>query len=104
MLNSNLVKNPIVPGSRLSKNEGGAVVDTTMFKQMIGNLMYLIATRPNLMYSICLISRYMERPTEIHLQAAKRILRYLKGTAKLGIAYKRGGEEELVGFVDSDYA
>jgi hypothetical protein len=46
----------------------------------------------------------MERPTEIHLQVAKRILRYLKGTAELGIAYKRGGEEEFVGFTDSDYA
>jgi hypothetical protein len=104
MLNSNSVKNPIVPGSRLSKNEGGAAVDTTIFKQMIDSLMYLAATRSDLMYSICLISRYMERSTEIHLQAAKRILRYLKGTAELGIAYKRGGEEELVGFSDSDYA
>jgi hypothetical protein len=103
MLNSNSVKNPIVPGSRLSKNEGGAAVDITIFKQMIGNLMYLTATRSDLMYSICLISRYMERPTEIHLQAAKRILRYLKGTAELGIAYKRREEEELVGFADSDY-
>jgi len=104
MLNSNSVKNPIVPGSKLSKNEGGAAVDTTMLKQMISSLMYLTATRADLMYSICLISRYMERPTEIHLQVAKRILRYLKGTAELGIAYKRGGEEEFVGFTDSDYA
>ena len=98
------MKNLIVPGSRLSKNEGGAAVDTTMFKQMIGSLMYLTATRPDLMYSICLISRYMKRSTEIHLQAAKRILRYLKGTTELGIAYKRGGEEEFMGFVNNDYA
>ena len=80
MLNNNLVKNPIIPSSRLSKNEGGAVVDTTMFKQMIGSLMYLTATKLDLMYPIYLISRYMERLIEIHLQAAKRILRYLKGT------------------------
>ncbi|XP_062014728.1 secreted RxLR effector protein 161-like [Rosa rugosa] len=60
--------------------------------------------RPDLMFSISLISRYMERPTELHTQAAKKILRYLKGTAELGIAYRRGGEEKLVGFADSDYA
>uniref|UniRef100_A0A6N2LT56 Reverse transcriptase Ty1/copia-type domain-containing protein n=1 Tax=Salix viminalis TaxID=40686 RepID=A0A6N2LT56_SALVM len=79
-------------------------VNTTTFKQMIGSLMYLTATRPDLMYSVCLISRYMERPTELHLQVAKRILRYLKGTAELGIAYKRGKEETLIGFADSAYA
>jgi hypothetical protein len=72
----------------LSKNEGGAAVDTTMFKQMIGSLMYLTATRPDLMYSICLISRYMERSTEIHLQAAKRILRYLKKRLSWGLLTK----------------
>ena len=104
MLNSNSMKNPIVPGFRLSKNGGGAAVDATKFKQIIGSLMYLTAMRPDLMYSVCLISRFMERPTELHLQAAKRILRYLKGMAELGIAYKRTGEESLVGFADSDYA
>ena len=82
------MKNLIVPGSRLSKNEGGAAVDTTMFKQMIGSLMYLTATRPDLMYSICLISRYMKRSTEIHLQAAKRILRYLKKRLSWGLLTK----------------
>ena len=104
MLNSNSMKNSIIPGFRLSKNGGGAAVDATKFKQIIGSLMYLTAMRPDLMYSVCLISRFMERPTELHLQAAKIIIRYLKGTTELGIAYKRSGEESLVGFADSDYA
>ena len=66
--------------------------------------MYLTTTRPDMMFVVCLISRYMTRPMEIHLQAAKRALRYLKGTVNYGIHYKRGGEGELLAFTDSDYA
>ncbi|CAI0429344.1 unnamed protein product [Linum tenue] len=58
------------------------------------------------MYSVCLLSRYMEHPTRQHVLAAKRVLRYLKGTIRFGIWYKRRceGEEELLGYTDSDYA
>ncbi|XP_062020736.1 secreted RxLR effector protein 161-like [Rosa rugosa] len=67
--------------------------------------MYLTATHPDIMFSVSLISRYMAKPTELHLQAAKRIMRYLKGTANYGILYKKGGrDEELLAFTDSDYA
>lgn len=104
MSSCNQVNNPIVPGSKLSKQGGGIEVDTTEFKQMVGSLMYLTATRPDLMYSVCLVSRYMERPTEQHLLAVKRIMRYLKGTEDFGIMYSRKGGRELVAFTDSDYA
>ena len=66
--------------------------------------MYLTATRPDIMYGVSLISRYMESPTEIHLLAAKRILRYLQGTKDFGLFYKKGEKSDLIGFVDSDYA
>ena len=66
--------------------------------------MYLTATHPDLMFSVSLISRYMECPTDSHFQAAKRILRYIKGTIVFGIFYKKGGRAELVGYSDSDYA
>ena len=56
------------------------------------------------MYSVSLISRYMESPTELHLLAAKRILRYLQGTRNLGIYYKKGEKSNLMGYTDSDYA
>ena len=56
------------------------------------------------MYSVSLISRYMENPTEIHLLAAKRILRYLQGTRDFGLFYKKGEKLELFVFTDSDYA
>ena len=66
--------------------------------------MYLIATRPDMMFVVSLISRYMENPTELHLLAAKRVLRYLKGTTEFGIFYKKRGDDELVAYTDSDYA
>lgn len=100
----NWVQNPIVPGCKLVKDEAGAVFDATTYKQMVGSLMYLIATRPDLAYVVSLISRFMERPTNLHYQAVKRVFRYLKGTTELGIFYKRGGEEKLVGYSNSDYA
>jgi len=56
------------------------------------------------MFIVGLISRYMEKLTEMHLQASKRILRYLKGTMELGIGYRKGGEGSLIAFIDSDYA
>ena len=66
--------------------------------------MYLTATRPDLMFVVSLLSRYMERPTDLHLQATKRVLRYLKGTMDYGIFYSKGGNTKLMGFTDSDYA
>lgn len=106
MMESNSVGSPIVPGFKVSKDEAGVTVDETNYKQLVGSLMYLTATRPDMMFVISLISRYMEKPTELHLQEAKRALRYLRGTVNYGIFYKKGGngECELLGFTDSDYA
>jgi hypothetical protein len=68
--------------------------------------MYMLATRPDMAFSVCLAARYMERPIEMHLVALKRILRYLKGTLNLGILYKCKTDKNLVlqGWSDSDYA
>lgn len=79
-------------------------MDETYFKQIVESLMYLTATRPNLMFIVSLISRYMGKPTELHFQAVKRVLRYLNGTTDFGIFYKKGGSKSLVGYTDSDYA
>lgn len=104
MSTCNGVNNPIVPGVKLSKKGGGAVLDTTLYKQMIGSLMYLTVTRPDLTFVVCLASRYMENPTEAHFQVLKRVLRYVKGTTELGIMYKRGGNKGFHAYTDSDYA
>ena len=89
MEKSNSVHNPIVLGFKLVKDEGGVKVDKNYYKQIVGSLMYLIATKPDMMFVVSLISRYMENPTEFHLQGAKRMLRYLKEATEFGIFYKR---------------
>ena len=104
MRNCNPVKNPIIPGFKLAKDEGGVSVDATTYKQMVSSLMYLTATRPDLAFVVSLISRFMERPTELHQQAVKRVLRYIKGTTELGISYQRGEEEKLAAYTDNNYA
>ncbi|KAL8123001.1 hypothetical protein AgCh_011103 [Apium graveolens] len=104
MEGSNSVRNPIVPGSKLSKDEAGVKVDETYFKQIVGCLMYITTTRPYLTFVVSLIARFMAKPTEMHYQVAKRVLKYLKGTTNFGILYKRGEVGALVGFTDSDYA
>lgn len=96
--------NPMAPGYMLQKDEAGIKVSETYFKQIVGSLMYLTATRPDLMLAVSLINRYMANPTELHYQATKRVLRYIQGTTDYGILYKKSGAEELVGFTDSDYA
>nr|KYP69898.1 Retrovirus-related Pol polyprotein from transposon TNT 1-94 [Cajanus cajan] len=104
MENCNEVKNPIVPGTRLSKNDAGTKVDATLFKQVVGSLMYLTTTQPYLMYGVSLISRFMSSPIESHWFAAKRILRYLKGTTELGIYYKKGENAKIVAYSNNDFA
>ena len=104
MEESNSIHSPIVTGFKLFKNENGVNVDATFFKQMVGSLMYLTSTRPDLMFVVSLISRYMGQPTKLHLQTAKRVLRYLRGITNLRIFYKKEGNDKLVAFTDSDYA
>lgn len=104
MEDSNSVQNPIIPGFKISKDENGVEVNGSFYKQLVGSMMYLTATRPDIMYAVSLLSRYMSTPTELHLSAAKRVLRYLQGTIGFGILYQKGGNKELVGFTDSDYA
>ena len=103
MWSCNSVKNPIVPGTAISK-EGSRVADATIYQQLVGCLMYLTVTRPDLMFVVCLIARFMSDPKEEHFLIAKRILRYLKGTLEFGIFYKRSQEMKLIGYTDSDYA
>ena len=71
---------------------------------MIDSLLYLTASRPNIMFSVCMCSRFQASPKEAHLVAVKRILRYLKNTLSIGLWYLKGARFQLVGYSDSDYA
>ena len=103
MWNCNALKFPMDPKKSIGKDEGGKRVDTTQFKSMIGGLRYLVHTRPNIAYSVGIVSRYMEKPTVMHELAAKRILCYVRGTLNYGLVYVKGsGSELLTGCSDSD--
>ena len=67
MAESNPVSNSIVPGTKLNRDDQGVQVDESYYKQVVGSLMYLTTTRPNMMLSVSLISRFMSRPTKLHL-------------------------------------
>ena len=86
-------------GLKLNKDHEGKKVDNTLYKQIVGSLMYLTAIRPDIMYSVSLINRYMENPTKMHMLAAKRILRYLQGTRDFGIFYRKGGKQFGLGLL-----
>jgi hypothetical protein len=75
-----------------------------MFKRLVGSLMYMTTTRPDIMYSVSLISRFMESPQNSHWQVGKRILRYIAGTTGYGILYSKANNFGLIGYTDSDFA
>ncbi|KAL8089981.1 hypothetical protein AgCh_039442 [Apium graveolens] len=78
-------KHPMNPKEVITKAQGGKEVDVTFYKSLIGGLRYLVHTRPDIAYSMGIISRFMEKITSMHLNAAKRVLRYVKGTLNYGL-------------------
>ena len=75
------------------------------YRQLVGSLIYLMATRPDICSAVTHLSRFLESPTELHMKSAKRVLRYLAGTAELGIKFEKGGDSlNLTCFSDSDWA
>ncbi|XP_059276203.1 secreted RxLR effector protein 161-like [Lycium ferocissimum] len=85
-------------------HDGKDLEDATMYRQLVGSLIYLTLTRPNISYVVGVMSRYMQNPKKPHLEAVQRILRYIEGTFGYGIIYKKGGDCKLVGYCDADYA
>ena len=79
-------------------------MDIKVYRSMIGSLLYLYASRPDIMLSVCMCARFQANPKGFHLVAVKRILRYLVHTPNLGLWYPKGSTFELLGYCDSDYA
>lgn len=105
MLHCNPSKVPMHPKDIVNKDEGGTEVNPTDFKSVVGGLRYLCHTRPDIAYSVGIVSRFMEHPTLLHQAAAKRILRYVQGTLDLGLIYSRDSDNKvLIGYSDSDLA
>ncbi|KAD3640517.1 hypothetical protein E3N88_29740 [Mikania micrantha] len=103
MLDSNKTKIPMNPGTLLTKTEGGKPVDPTEYRSLIGCLRYLLHTRPELSYSVGLLSRFMQEPKEHRFKAIHQVLRYIKGTKDFGIVYKRNGGCKITDYSDSSY-
>ena len=98
------VSTPMNQKEKLSKEDGDDKVDEGYYRSMIGCLMYLTATRPDILFAISLLSRFMHCASETHLVAARRILRYVKGTVDYGVKYESCQNFKLCGFSDSDWA
>ncbi|GJX12203.1 ribonuclease H-like domain, reverse transcriptase, RNA-dependent DNA polymerase [Tanacetum coccineum] len=94
---------PMDPGTRLTKITEGTMVNSTEYRSLIGCLRYLLHTRPDLSYSVGLLSRFMQEPREQHMKAIRQVLRYVKGTKDYGITYKHNGGNKIHGFSDSSY-
>ncbi|KAK1414719.1 hypothetical protein QVD17_30469 [Tagetes erecta] len=97
------IRTPLDKAHKLEPDESGKHVDQTYYRSLIGSLVYLTASRPDIMFAVCLCARYQANPKESHLQAVKRIFRYLKGKASLGLWYPKDGNFELHAYTDSDY-
>ncbi|GKF16535.1 putative ribonuclease H-like domain-containing protein [Tanacetum coccineum] len=95
---------PMETQKPLLKDEDGEEVDVHMYRSMIGSLMYLTSSRPDIMFAMCAYSRYQVNPKVSHLHVVKRIFRYLKGQPKLGHWYPKDSPFYLVAYTDSDYA
>ena len=78
---------PIVLGTKLSKEYLGSIISSTLYKQLVGSLMYLTTTRPHITYATSYISRFMESPKDSHWKVGKRILKYIAGTTIYGFWY-----------------
>ena len=104
MEDSASARTPSSTAVKLGTCETSIKVDVTSYRGMIGSLLYLTASRPDIMYATCFCARFQADPRDLHLVAVKRILRYLKGTPNLGIWYPRESSFNLIGYTDSDYA
>jgi len=89
---------------KLDNDPYGIPIDQTKYRSMVGSLMYLTASRPDLMHATCYCARYQARPTEKHLKEVKRIFRYLKNTIHMGLWYPKDTGFELTDFSDADHA
>ena len=88
---------------RLDKYEEGNSTDQKLYRGMIGSLLYLTTSRPDILYIVCVCARFQSNPKESHMLVVKRIIRYLKGTINLGLWYSKQSSLDLIGYTDADY-
>ncbi|GKD17227.1 putative reverse transcriptase, RNA-dependent DNA polymerase [Tanacetum coccineum] len=97
-------RTPMETQKALLKDADGEDVDEHLFRSMIGSLMYLTSSTPDIMFAVCACARFQVNPKVSHLYAVRRIFRYLKGQPKLGLWYPKDSPFHLVAYTDNDYA
>ncbi|XP_017973578.1 PREDICTED: uncharacterized mitochondrial protein AtMg00810 [Theobroma cacao] len=98
------VDTPLASNYRLTKDDGTLNAESLMCKSIIESLLYLTASRPDIMFSASLLSRFMQSPSQTHFAATKRVLRYIKGTVDLGLKFEKKKSFVLMRYCDSDWA
>jgi hypothetical protein len=104
MDDSKPLSTPMSTTTALDEDEDGEPVDQKVYQSMIGSHLYLMATRPDIQFSVCLCARFQASPRTSHWQAIKRIFRYLRYTPELGLWYSASSSLSLLGFLDADFA
>ncbi|XP_004308267.1 PREDICTED: uncharacterized mitochondrial protein AtMg00810-like [Fragaria vesca subsp. vesca] len=95
---------PVDHNLTLMQSEGSLLADPSQYRRLVGRMIYLTITRPDLAYAVHVLSQFMDKPRQPHLDAAHLVLRYLKGTLGQGILLPSTGKLELTGFCDADWA
>nr|GEW46088.1 hypothetical protein [Tanacetum cinerariifolium] len=103
-LDEKLASTPIDTEKPLLKDPNGEDVDVHTYRSMIGSLMYLTSSRPNIMFAVCACARFQVTPKVSHLNAVNRVFRYLKGKPRLGLWYTKDSPFNLMAYLDSNYA
>ena len=99
----NLVSTPMEQNLKLASKEGNEFEDATKYKHLVGILIYITTTRPNISFVVGILSRFMQKPCEGHWSTTKRVLKYLKGTQDFGLRYSKVDDFNLVEYSDSDF-
>nr|GEU87651.1 retrovirus-related Pol polyprotein from transposon TNT 1-94 [Tanacetum cinerariifolium] len=95
---------PMVERSKLDEDIFGIPVDQIQYRSMVGSLMYLTASRPDLVFSVCMCARYQSKPTKNHLEAVKRVFRYLQGSINIGLWYSKDTAMALTAYINTYHA
>ncbi|XP_071708763.1 uncharacterized mitochondrial protein AtMg00810-like [Rutidosis leptorrhynchoides] len=103
MEDERIAKNPLSVNRGITPENTGAKVNPTVYRAIIGSLMYLTASRPDILFATCLYTHYQAQPNVNHMLAAKKIMHYLKGTPGLGLWYPRKDGFDLTTYSDSNY-
>eukprot|EP00253_Pinus_taeda_P010947 PITA_10947 len=104
MESSKPMETPLAGNWRKEDTTPGEVVEATVYRQLVGSLMYLVNTRPDMCYAVNQLNQAMVRPTKLYWKATKHVLRYLRGTSQFGLWYRRTEGVKLQGFTDAEWA